>query len=271
MSEVKWIKISTDLFDDEKINYIGSLPEADAIIIIWIHLLILAGKCNANGYVFLAEGMLYTPEMLAHKFRMSINITKLALHTFVMLKMIEINENGIYILNWIKYQNIDGLDKIREQGRNRIAKYRNRQKLLQSGEASSNVSCNVTVTGSNRADIESEKSEEKNRSISNNPVEEILKNVEIDTFTNEAQELIKVCIDDMYFNNGFTQSVGIPDESIRSRLKKLNSQMVRTVLVKCDYIFQENQQISNKVLYFQKCLWNVLAEATLSKVYHPDG
>ena len=36
-SDVKWIKITTDIFDDEKILLIESLPESDAIIVIWLY------------------------------------------------------------------------------------------------------------------------------------------------------------------------------------------------------------------------------------------
>ena len=43
---IQWIKISTGLFDDEKIKLIAKLPDADTIIIIWLYLLILAGKVN---------------------------------------------------------------------------------------------------------------------------------------------------------------------------------------------------------------------------------
>ena len=49
MAEVKWIKITTDVFDDEKILLIESMPSADSIITIWFKLLILAGKQNNNG------------------------------------------------------------------------------------------------------------------------------------------------------------------------------------------------------------------------------
>ena len=68
MAEVKWIKITTDMFEHEKLDFILSLPESDAIIIIWIRLLTLAGKVNVGGYVFLTENIPYTEEMLAHKF-----------------------------------------------------------------------------------------------------------------------------------------------------------------------------------------------------------
>ena len=44
MAEVKWIKIATDIFDDEKILLIEGLPDAYAIITVWFKLLCLAGK-----------------------------------------------------------------------------------------------------------------------------------------------------------------------------------------------------------------------------------
>ena len=67
MSNVKWIKITTTMFDDEKIDFIESLPEADSILIIWIKHLTLAGRTNADGLILLSDTIPYTEEMLAHK------------------------------------------------------------------------------------------------------------------------------------------------------------------------------------------------------------
>ena len=39
MADVKWIKITTDIFDDEKMLLIDGLPEHDGIIVIWFKLL----------------------------------------------------------------------------------------------------------------------------------------------------------------------------------------------------------------------------------------
>ena len=55
MAEVKWIKITTDIFDDEKILLIESLPDSDSIIVIWFKLLCLAGKMNNSGVCADAE------------------------------------------------------------------------------------------------------------------------------------------------------------------------------------------------------------------------
>lgn len=150
MAEVKWIKITTNMFEDEKIDFIESLPESDAILVIWIKLLTLAGKCNANGFIFLTESIPYTYEMLAHRFRRPLNTVKLALKTLSELQMIyfEKDSNYLKITNWEKHQNIAGLEKIREQTRKRVARHRAKQALT------GNVTCNATVTQSNATDIE---------------------------------------------------------------------------------------------------------------------
>lgn len=157
MADVRWIKITTNMFEDDKIDFIQSLPEADAILLIWIRLLTLAGKCNAGGFIFLTENIPYTEEMLAHKFRKPTNIVKLALHTLQNLGMISIDQDGIFIVNWEKHQNIEGLERIREQTRIRVAKHRERKRLETATEENE---CNVTVTPdvtpSNATDIDIE-------------------------------------------------------------------------------------------------------------------
>jgi predicted phage replisome organizer len=151
VAEVKWIKITTDMFEDDKIDFICSLPEADALIVIWIRLLTMAGKCNAGGYVFLTENIPYTEEMLAHKFRKPVNIVKLALETFRKLGMIEDIDNKIFITNFEKHQNIDALEKIKEQTRKRVAKHREKLKLER------NVTATLPVTHSNAIDKDIDK------------------------------------------------------------------------------------------------------------------
>jgi predicted phage replisome organizer len=89
MAEVKWIKIVTDVFDDEKTLMIETLPDADSIIVIWFKLLCLAGKQNNSG-VFLMGRMPYTDEMFATVFRRPLNTVRLALKTFEDFGMIEI-------------------------------------------------------------------------------------------------------------------------------------------------------------------------------------
>lgn len=145
MADVKWIKIATGIFDDEKILLIESMPEADAIIVIWFKLLTLAGKQNNDGIFILNDKIPYTEEMLSTIFRRPLQVVRLALNVFEQFGMIEIVNETITIPNWEKHQNIDGLDKIREQNKKRVARYRERQKQLQEPS-------NVTETQRNAID-----------------------------------------------------------------------------------------------------------------------
>lgn len=130
MSDVKWIKIVTGIFDDEKIQLIESMPDADAIIVIWLKLLCLAGRTNTNGVLMLNDRIPYTDEMLAAIFRRKDATVKLALKTFEQFGMIEIIGNVITIPNWEKHQNVDRLTEMREYNRLAKQKSRAKQKLL---------------------------------------------------------------------------------------------------------------------------------------------
>ena len=136
MSDVKWIKIVTDIFDDEKIMLIESLPEADSIIVIWFKLLCLAGKQNNSG-VFQINGRIpYTEEMFATIFRRKINTVRMALHTFEQYGMIEIINNTVTIPNWGKHQSIEQIEARREYQRNYQRQYYAKQKALAEGKNS---------------------------------------------------------------------------------------------------------------------------------------
>ena len=114
MADVKWIKIVTDVFDDDKVKLIESMPEADSIIVIWFKLLCLAGKQNRDGFLMLNDKIPYTDEMLATIFRRALSTVRLALNVFEQFEMIEINNGTIGITNWEKHQNTDRLAELRE-------------------------------------------------------------------------------------------------------------------------------------------------------------
>jgi DnaD and phage-associated domain/phage replisome organizer, putative, N-terminal region len=126
----KWIKITTTMFEDDKIDMIQKMPEGDALLIIWIRLITMAGKSNAEGYILLQEDIAYTDDMLATKFNKPLNVVRLALVTFEKFKMIQINEKGILVTNFNKHQDLDKLNTKREQDRLRQQRKREREKLL---------------------------------------------------------------------------------------------------------------------------------------------
>lgn len=155
MADIKWIKITTDIFDDEKILLIESMPDADALIVIWFKLLCLAGKQNNSGVFTLNDKIPYTDEMLATIFRRPTNTVRLALQTFEAYGMIDVIDGVITIPNWEKHQNIDALERIKEQSRISSAKYREKQRLLQSDvKVTSRDQTDKNREDKNREDIE---------------------------------------------------------------------------------------------------------------------
>jgi predicted phage replisome organizer len=157
MADVKWIKITTDIFDDEKILLIESLPDAYAIIAVWFKLLCLAGKQNNSG-VFMMGRIAYTDKMLATIFRMKETTVTMALQTFEQFGMVEIVDGVITIPNWGKHQNLDQLETKKEYMRNYMNEYREKQKALTAGKPSCKTNSKTnSKTNVSEADKESER------------------------------------------------------------------------------------------------------------------
>lgn len=134
MAKINWIKLSVNIFDDEKIKLIRKMPEGNSIILIWIQLLCMAGKTNDSGAVYMGQNMYYTDEMLATICDEPLNTIRLALETFRRFGMIEHREDGlITIENWGKHQNIEGLEKIKVDNAERQRLYYWRKKLVSVG------------------------------------------------------------------------------------------------------------------------------------------
>lgn len=157
-SDVKWIKITTDIFDDEKILMIESMPSADSIIVIWLKLLTFAGKQNNDGVFLMSNRIAYTDEMLACIFRRDINLVRMALKAFEQFGMIEIIENVITIPNWNKHQSLDAYEKKKERDKLYMRERRAAQKALI--EKSSDKSSDSQTTGSSYV-VVSDKEEDK--------------------------------------------------------------------------------------------------------------
>lgn len=129
IGDVKWIKITTDIFDDEKILLIESLPDANAIIVVWFKILCLAGKQNNGGVFVMNDKIAYTDKMLATIFRMNESTVSLALETFERFGMIERIDGVITIPNWGKHQSLEKIEARKEYQREYQKELRQRQKV----------------------------------------------------------------------------------------------------------------------------------------------
>lgn len=152
MSDVKWIKIVVDIFDDEKTLLIEAMPDSDSMIVIWFKILCLAGKQNNGGVLMLNNRMAYTDEMLATIFRRPISTVRLALSTFQSLGMIEIVSGAVTIPNWGKHQSLEGIQVRRDYMKGYMRDYREKQRQLASGVESCKLlrKSNVSVTEEKR-------------------------------------------------------------------------------------------------------------------------
>ena len=131
MAEVQWIKFYIEMFDKRKIKKLRRLPAGNDILLIWIMLLAMAGKCNAGGMIFITESVPFTEDDLADELDFDVNTIKLALEAFEKLDMVEIKDGGyINILGWEEHQSVDKLAEMREKDRERKRLKRAKEKEL---------------------------------------------------------------------------------------------------------------------------------------------
>lgn len=219
MSEIKWIKITTSMFEDEKLKLIDAMPERDTIHYVWIRLLVQAGKTNAGGMIFLNENIPYTEEMLSTIFNRPVNSIRFALDTLKKFAMIIVDDkNLIKIKNWDRYQNIEGMERVRAQSRLRMKKLREKQKKIKAQEESeeaeiSNVTvtqCDVTVTEQKereRKNIEEEIEVEKREKVKK---DEIVNGVQLRLDEdNEEEKITEDAIKVLGYYENLTGIVGV--------------------------------------------------------------
>jgi predicted phage replisome organizer len=152
------------MFDDIKIKKIRNMPDGDKLLVVWVYLLLQAGKCNAGGYVFITKSVPLTPEDISDDSLIALNTVKLALMTFTELDMIEIEDDEkIYINNFGKHQSLDGMEHIQKLNRERQKRHREKKKL-EFSVTESNVTPSVTNNGRNGTDKNRlDKNKDKNK------------------------------------------------------------------------------------------------------------
>jgi len=148
------------------------MPDGDAIIVIWLKLLILAGDVNDGGLVYFTKEIPYTEQLLATQFDRPLAVVQFALKTFEQFSMIEIVDNLICVSNWEKYQNVESLDRIREQNRLRQKKWYDKKKALPECNVTSNVSLTLCNATEEDKEIDTEQEKEKKEKSARDVLEE---------------------------------------------------------------------------------------------------
>lgn len=113
MRERKYVKFRVDMYEDTKFKIIDRKPERDLINYIWTRVVILAGKVNREGDLFMSKNIPYTIETLAIELNRDIDQVELALKVLMELEMIEVIEHNAYrVKNFAKHKNIKLKEKV---------------------------------------------------------------------------------------------------------------------------------------------------------------
>lgn len=190
LSDVKWIKIVSDIFDDEKMLLIESLPKADSIIVIWFKLLCLAGKNNNSGVFMISDKVPYTDEMLATIFRRDVKTVRLAMKTFEEYGMVEVID-GVYTLpNWGKHQSLEKIEKRTSYMKNYMSEYRDKQKKKAECKQSCKPNCKVNndVNSKQNETVNSVNSKPNSKHDVNCAEEDIYKEDKKEEYKQDKQE-----------------------------------------------------------------------------------
>ena len=140
LKELTWIKLKVDLFDNRKIKHLRRLPGGNDIVLIWVMLLTMAGRCNAGGSIFLTEQIPYTTAMLADEMGFPQATVEMALNALQQLGMISYgDDNSLLISSWSEHQSVDRLEQIREQERLKKQRQREAKRALAAGTVPENV------------------------------------------------------------------------------------------------------------------------------------
>ena len=155
---INWLKLDINILDDSKIKIIRKYPDGDALFVLWIGLLCLAMKSNRPGIIEIADSIPYEKSELANEFNLELKTVEMGLVLFQRLQMIEIYESGaIGVLNFMKHQELDKILENKKKNREKVQKFREKQKLLCNGYVT------VTTPECNRTDIDRESDSDKDR------------------------------------------------------------------------------------------------------------
>lgn len=169
MTKVEWIKMVVGMFDGMSFKRIkrakiGGESYRDKLTAVWFELLDLAGKCNHNGALVNTDGIPFTDlDDIAIQIDRDEEELKLCMAFYLKEGMVTSDSDVYSLANWGVYQNIDGMEKIREQNRLRKQKQREKQKLLTDGSQDGHG----TVTQCHALEEEGEEDKESDTDIKN--------------------------------------------------------------------------------------------------------
>lgn len=238
-NEVKWIKLKVGMFDGtsfkkiKRANIDGVADFRDKLTAVWFELLDLGAKVNNEGYFFNNEIAFNKIEDIAIMLDRTDKEIEMCFNFYLKEEMIVIINDVYSINNWTKYQNNEGLEKIREQNRIRQKNYRDKQKQVL---IDNNVSSNVTVTLRNALPLIDNNTSISNSLSNSNSLKEDLKDLKEDNKQDIENKVNKTNIKfnwkkEVYFEDEELQKIFIDYLELRSSIKAVNTERAIKLLI----------------------------------------
>jgi len=127
MSKVSWIRVDVDIYKNEKVRCLERRVRVGTGLL-WIYLLLLAGKSNAGGRLMLSQSTPYTVESMAAELEVEERWLAQAIEEMMRLDMVRRRGRVYSIRDWENHQNVEKLAAIRERERLRKREYRAKKK-----------------------------------------------------------------------------------------------------------------------------------------------
>ncbi len=118
MKELKCVKFNVGMYDDIKLKIIDTMEGRDLIHYCLARFIVLAGKVDKGGNLYITKNIPYTIETLSIEFNRNVQDIQLALNALTGLEILELTDKMVFkVKNWAKHQNIkkkcneDGCEK----------------------------------------------------------------------------------------------------------------------------------------------------------------
>lgn len=136
MKALRWFQTKVGLFQDPRMMYLLNQPHGDSYFVIWFYLKDLAGMINDDGYIYVSEGQAMPTELLARQLRRRKAFVERVLDVFEQIDLISRDETGLMrIVPWDEIQSFSRDEKKRSDARDRMRRYRQRQREEQANVA----------------------------------------------------------------------------------------------------------------------------------------
>lgn len=157
MNKSNWFKCFCDFYSEPRIRMIKKMKGGERVLIILEQLKCVAAQERNSGIFILPSGKPYTTELLAVAVDYPPRAVKEAVDVLVDFEILSRDENGVIsIEGWDEFQTLDKDALIREQTRQRVARYRDRLRngSVTGGNATDKTKPNQTTPHLNNAEAQ---------------------------------------------------------------------------------------------------------------------